>query len=227
MDTIGFDVISDLHLSPEDSFNWESKATSLYCIVAGNVSSDMRMLYQTLDHLARFYQGVFYITGAAEYEGADNIPLRTAEITTICRRIRNLALLINNVVIIDGVAVMGANGWYGQSLPDNEMNTVRQFEDISYLGHSMEKLQLHQDVKKIVVVTNSVPDPTLYFGEADDDIYNHLPPSVCLSNDTEKKVSHWVYGTYTKIVDTTVSGINYVNNSCYKRRPYWAKRIDV
>jgi hypothetical protein len=216
MESIGFDVISDLHLSAEDSFNWESKATSLYCIVAGNVSSDMRTLYQTLTHLSHFYQGIFYVPGSAEYVGVTDIPARTAEITTLCKRVRNTALLINNVVIIDG-----------QPLPDSELNSVRQFEDITYLGHSLEKLQLHQDVKKIIVVTNSVPDPALYFGEEDDEIYSQLPPSVCLSNDTEKKVSHWVFGTYAKVVDTTRGDINYINNSCYQSRPYWAKRIAV
>ena len=35
---IGFDVISDLNLKRNDSFNWENKATSLYCILSGNIS---------------------------------------------------------------------------------------------------------------------------------------------------------------------------------------------
>lgn len=227
MEGIGFDVISDLHLTPADTFNWEGKATSLYCIVAGNVSNDLQTLYRVLDQLSHFYQGVFYITGSAEYKDVPNVAQRTAEISLICKRIRNVATLLNNVVIIDGVAVMGANGWYGQSLPDSEFNSVRQFEDISYLGQSLEKLQLHQDVKKIIVVTNSVPDPGLYFGEEDDEIYNQLPPSICLSNDTEKKVSHWVFGSYGKVVDITLNNINYVNNSYYKRDPYWAKRISA
>ena len=227
MEGIGFDVISDLHLTPTDPFSWEGKATSLYCIVAGNIGGDIRTIYQVLDILSHFYQGVFYVPGSAEYMDAPNIALRTAEITAMCKRIRNVALLHNNVVIIDGVAIMGANGWYGQPLPDSELNAVRQFEDISYLGQSLEKLQLHQDVKKIIVVTNSVPDPSLYFGEEDDEIYNQLPPSICLCNDTEKKVSHWVFGSYGKVVDTMINDINYINNSYYNRNPYWAKRISV
>ena len=54
MNTIGFDLISDLNLSPEDSFNWEGKATSLYCIIAGNISEDLRTIKQTLSHLSKF-----------------------------------------------------------------------------------------------------------------------------------------------------------------------------
>ena len=83
------------------------------------------------------------------------------------------------------------------------------------------------DVKKIVVVTNSVPDPSLFFGEEDQDIYNQLPPTICLANDTEHKVTHWVFGSYKKEVDTVLNDINYINNSRGDRNPYWAKRINV
>ncbi len=223
MEGIGFDVISDLHLSPEDSFNWEGKATSLYCIVAGNISRDLRTIHQTLCHLSHFYQGIFYTIGSLEYDGFTDISLRTEEIIRTCRGIRNVALLMSNVVIIQHVAIVGANGWYGQKYDD--LYDMRQFEDISYLGHSIEKLQLHQDVKKIIVVTNSVPNPALFFGEEDDSIYDQIPPSICLEKDTERKVSHWVFN-YKKIVDATIDGINYVNNP-YLSRPYWAKRITV
>ena len=51
---IGFDVISDLNLDAEDSFDWEGKATSLYLIIAGNISSDLRVIHQTLVHLSRY-----------------------------------------------------------------------------------------------------------------------------------------------------------------------------
>ena len=227
MDGIGFDVISDLLLTAEDEFNWEGKATSLYCIVAGNISNDLRTIHQTLLHLGHFYQGVFYIPGGHEYDHALNVAVRTSEIMKVCKSIRNVALLHNNVVIIDGVAIVGANGWYGQQIETDVLNNVRHFEDIAYLGQSIEKLQLHLDVKKIVVVTNSVPDPRLFFGEEDHEIYSQLAPTICLANDTERKVTHWVFGSYKKEVDTTFNDINYVNNSRGDRNPYWAKRITV
>ena len=60
---IGFDIIGNLNLEPNDSFNWIDKPTSLYCILTGNVSSDMKTVTQTLVHLSQQYQGVllFYI----------------------------------------------------------------------------------------------------------------------------------------------------------------------
>lgn len=229
--TVGFDVISDLALSPEDSFNWAGKAESLYCIIAGNISNDLRTIQQTLVHLSHFYQGVFYVTGDLEYENVPNISARSRDIAVMCQNIRNISLLYNHVVIIDGVAVMGANGWYGHHASDDLIKAAlvegRQFDDVTYLGQSLDRLQLHLDVKKIIVVTHSVPGPDLYFGEEDMDIYDQMPPSTCLVNDTMKKVTHWVFGRYNKEVDTTINGINYVNNSYFKRSPYWAKRINV
>lgn len=229
---IGFDVISDLYLSPEESFNWEGKATSLYCIVAGNVSSDLRTVFQTLAHLSKFYQGVFYTTGTLEYDGVKDFNVRTQEIQSLCKRIPNVALLYHHVVIIDGVAVLGANGWAPPEEFHDEvlMDDIRKsrLEDIAYLNRSIEKLQKHLDVKKIFLVTNAVPKLELYFGEEPRDIENQqLHLDYCLGSDTEMKISHWVYGTYNKTVDTTLHGVNYINNSYFKRRPYWAKRITV
>lgn len=223
--TVGFDVISDLNLTPEESFNWAGKAESLYCIVAGNISNDLRTLQQTLTHLSHFYQGVFYVTGSLEYAGVINTSERSTHISAICNNIRNVSLLYNHVVIIDGVAVLGANGWYGGQA--NLVSEVHHLDDIKYLGQSLERLQLHLDVKKIIIVTHSVPGPDLYFGEENEEVHDQLPPSVCLLSDTMHKVSHWVFGNYNKVVDTTKSGINYTNNSCYKRNPYWAKRISI
>lgn len=228
--TIGFDVISDLNLSPEDSFNWEGKATSLYCVIAGNISSDLRTIYQTLAHLSKFYQGIFYTIGSLEYEGVDDINHRTDEIFNI-NKLPNVVLLHHHVVIVDGVAIVGANGWYGIKHDVNLKREIsienQRYEDLYYLKSTIEKLQRHLDVKRIMVVSHSAPGPELYFGEEPKEIDAHLSLDLVLPSDTENKISHWVYGSYGKVVDTTIDGINYINNSCYKRRPYWAKRVEI
>lgn len=228
---IGFDVISDLNLKPNELFSWEGKATSLYCIIAGNISNDLRTIHQTLLHLSHFYQGVFYTAGSLEYEGAVNIPEHTNELFKICKTIRNVAYLHNHVVIIDGIAIVGTNGWYNTNF-DNillgaEELEIERYEDIGYLGNSIERLQLHLDVKKIVIVSHSVPSEELFFGEEPDEIYTIAPLKLSLIKDLEAKVTHWIYGNYDKTVDTVIDGINYVNNSYYKRNPYWAKRIEI
>jgi hypothetical protein len=231
MTTIGFDVISDLNLSPDSSFNWEGKATSLYLIIAGNISSDLRTIRQTLLHLSRFYQGIFYTLGSTEYHQVPDIDSRTNEIHKMCQTIKNVAVMHHHVVIVDGIALAGANGWYGNTVPGDAVTEAiieqHRNEDILYLKSTVERLQKHLDVKKIVLVSNSVPSEELYFKEHPDSVRTQLNLGMILVSDTESKVSHWVYGTYGKVVDTTIRGINYINNSYYNRNPYWAKRIEV
>jgi len=187
MQEIGFDIISDLNLDPNDSFNWENKATSLYCIVAGNISSNLRTVIQVLLHLSTKYQGVFFVPGRLEYETSDNFAKRTEELSSIAQGIPNLVMLYQNVIVVDG----------------------------------------HLDVKKIVVVTSAVPNEDLYFGEKPDNTVDQMPLYNILTADTEKKVSHWVFGTYNKPVDTTIDEINYLSNPYHRYGPYWAKRLTV
>ena len=230
MNTIGFDLISDLNLSPEDSFNWEGKATSLYCIIAGNISEDLRTIKQTLSHLSKFYQGIFYTLGSLEYHNISDVVKRTNEIRKACHSVRNLAIMHHHVVVIDGIAVIGANGWYGNTTYDEETASiieVHRNEDILYLKNTIERLQKHLDVKKIVIVSNSVPGIDLYFGEHPETVDIQLNLNIALIADTENKVSHWLYGTYGKVVDTNINDINYINNSSFNRNPYWAKRVEI
>ena len=230
MNTIGFDLISDLNLYPEDSFNWEGKATSLYCIIAGNISEDLRTIKQTLSHLSKFYQGIFYTLGSLEYHNTSDIVKRTNEIYKACLSISNLAIMHHNVVVVDGIAVVGANGWYGNTIYDEEAESILEVHrnaDILYLRNTIERLQKHLDVKKIIVVTNSVPSIELYFGEHPSTIDKQLNLNIALVADTESKISHWLYGTYEKVVDTNINDINYINNSSFKRNPYWSKRIGI
>jgi hypothetical protein len=230
MNTIGFDLISDLNLSPEDNFNWEGKATSLYCIIAGNISEDLYTIKQTLSHLSKFYQGIFYTLGSLEYHNTSDVVKRTNEIRKTCHAIRNLAIMHHHVVVVDGIAVLGANGWYGNTAHDEETASiieVHRNEDILYLKNTIERLQKHLDVKHIVIVSNSVPGIDLYFGEHPETVDIQLNLNIALIADTENKVSHWLYGTYGKVVDTNINDINYINNSSFKRNPYWAKRVEI
>lgn len=230
MHEIGFDIIGELFINPNDSFNWENKATSLYCIVTGNVSSDMRVLVQVLAHLAKYYQGVFYVPGVLEYETAENIMERANEIAQICSRIPNVILLHQSVIVVDGVGVMGINGWSDagsvNTVPEM-IRTAARYEDTKYLNATLEKLQRHLDVKKIILVSNAVPKEELYFGEEPTVVYDQIPLTSTLHVDTEKKVKHWVFGTYTKNVDTVINDIQYLNNPYLGKNPYWPKRLTV
>jgi hypothetical protein len=225
---IGFDLISDLNLTQDDVFNWEGKATSLYCIIAGNISSDPRVVILVLNHLARFYQGIFYVPGELEFQDCDDFDKRLRELGRYCKKIRNVALLHHHVVIIDGVAVLGANGWITDRLTQSyDKIHDQRLQDFLYLRNSIEKLQKHLDVKKILLISSSVPAHQLYFGEMSKEIELLPELNMTLVMDSESKVSHWAFGTYKKIVDTTVGNVNYISNPYIRNIPYWARRIDI
>lgn len=225
---IGFDLIGDLHLDPEDSFNWENKSTSLYCIVAGNVSNDLRTIYQTLLHLSKFYQGIFYVPGLLEYKDVEDHDLRTQEIYKIVKKIPKVALLYHHVVIIDGIAILGANAWSADDPADIDMRLIKnRLDDIAYLNKSVMKLQTHGDVKKMLVVTSCIPRRHLYFGIVPEHVDDHIYPDYCLQSDTEMKITNWAFGGFKTDVDTVYNGIHFTNNPYFKKKPYWAKRINI
>lgn len=227
---ISFDIISDLNLSEDDKFMWEDKVTSLFCIVAGNVSADLKVVQKILTYLSTLYQGVFYIDGALENTDLNFHTEIVSNLHKICKQINNTVYLHNNIIIFNGVAIVGINGWYGNhseyTLSDNlAIETLRR-DDLVYLYNTIKRLQIHIDVENIIVVSNSVPDKKLYFHEMDGFI-DDIGPSIALKPDTEKKVKTWVFGTYNKMVDTTLNGINYVSNPKRQEENYWAKRITI
>lgn len=227
---IGFDIISDLHLSEGDSFDWDGKATSLYCIVPGNISGNIEVLKNTLITLSKYYQGIFFIDGSLEHPTITNRSNRCREIDKICRSIKNVVYLHDNVVVVEGIGLVGANGWFGNYNPEDTLSEIELqvagYDDTSYLGSTVKKLQLHNDVSTIIMITNSVPTTKLFYGEIPK-TYNHALLTDALIVDTENKVTHWIFANTEKIIDTTFDSINYLNNPCFNRDPYYARRIDI
>jgi len=227
---IGFDIISDLYLSPTDSFNWEGNPTSLFCIVSGNISNNLDVVQNTLTHLSRIYRGVFFIDGALEVGNPDLKKQRIDQLTKISSNYKNVSYLNTNVIVVDGVAIIGCNGWSGNYWPNSKIDelkaSVSRAEDMLYLKSTLEKLQLHLDIKKIIVVTNSVPSLNLYFGE-NPGILDDIDLTDALVADTESKIVTWVFGNHPNGIDTLIKNIRYVNNGCFSKKPYWPKRIDV
>lgn len=228
--SVAFDVISDLKLSKENKLDWEGKPTSLFCIIAGNISDDLEVLKETLSHLSLLYHGVFFIDGALEIGSLSTQAKKIDEIANIVKEMQNVVYLHNNVVIIDGIAIVGINGWYGNKDPGDPFDMVRleyyMHEEAGYLHKTIEKLQLHVDVKQIVVVSNSVPIVDLFYNQNP-----YLPDTfgliTALMQDTERKVHTWVYGSSDKMVDAVNDGIRFVNNGCFDKQPYWPKRIEI
>lgn len=219
---ISFDVISDLYLNNDQDFSWEGRATSLYCIVAGNISDDISTVKKVLGILSESYHCVFYIPGKLEFSTASNIAEKFLELAICCKTFNNCVLLHNHVCVVDGVALVGAVCDYGESTLIEENHSTM---DYLYLNNSIERLQKHKDVRNIVGITNRIPITDLIFTNHSDDM-QILDFKTIFKSDTEKKITHWVYGNSGDSCIQTIGDITYITN-CKSDSPYYPLRLLV
>lgn len=228
--SVSFDLISDLNLTEKTDLNWNGKSTGLYCIVAGNISRDLQIVKHTLTQLSECYRGVFFIDGALEQGSPRNRDAVVEECAKMCDELDNVVYLHDNVTVIEGVAVMGINGWYGNAQYKTAIAQVQadcwHNEDAMYASMTMEQLQEHEDITQIVLVSNSPPAEKLFFGELPENLPDNDLRS-CLIQDIGGKVSTWVYGSYKKLVDTVMNDIHYVCNPSSGFGMYSPKRVEV
>lgn len=230
MTTAAFDLISDLNLAPNEPFNIADKPSSLFCIVAGNVSSDPNTIKNTIQHLSRIYKGVFYIDGALEHSDLRHYDHNINLLTKITKSFDNVAFLHSNVVVVDSIALLAANCWYGNHHYDDpvdlELANHYRFTDTLYLRNSIQKLQRHIDVKRIVMITSSIPNSELGF-HSKTNLPDPVGPSICLNADTESKVKTWLYGGYEFGADVERFGVRYINNPYRRDQLYWPRRFEI
>jgi len=256
-----FDLISDLHVNSVDQFNWEGQATSSICVVAGDVGRCRDLTLKTLENISGCYRAVFYIDGNDEHRNQmEFLDVSYAELTGQLNKIPNLIYLQDQVIVIDGVAIVATNGWWGydfdpnqdydltknwyahkENITDYAANNIQIFalNDAAYLINSVKRLQTHQNVKKIVVVTHTVPLPVLI--EHDPELIDTSRFNIMgnrymqqvLDADTENKIHTWCFGHYHGSIDQMYNNVRYVNNcrgradTSYYKSVYYPKRIVV
>jgi hypothetical protein len=246
-----FDLISDLHVDSWPNFDWSHQATSPFCVVAGDVASDMATVGTVLEHLGQCYQAVFYIDGNAEhYHGLNDLGQSYQELFHTINNIKNVVYMQDNVVIVQGVAIVATNGWWSYDLDpgldldqsiawhrdrmqisDRAAQGVASlaYNDAAYMINSVKKLQTHKDVRAIVAVTHTVPRE----GIVDHDIelagtwrYNVMGNAhmeLAVHEDTERKLRAWCFGHYHRSVDREFDGIRYVNNCRGRGDTEWSQ----
>jgi hypothetical protein len=160
--------------------------------------------------------------------------------------------LQDNVVVVDGVGILGTNGWWGfdfdntidpeavrdwwcerYSYTHDNYDAIRRASttDANYLIASVKKLQTHRDVKKIVIATHTVPMPQLI--AHDIDLADKLKFNVmgnkhmlnALDADTEHKIDTWCFGHYHGKVDQYRDGVRYVNNCRGRGNTPWSQYV--
>jgi hypothetical protein len=229
-ETFSIDIISDLNLEKSDIFDWTGQPTSLFCLVAGGISQDIDVVRITLEHLSTMYRGVFYIDGILEHNSAFDVDGRIEQLHDICKSINNVIYMHNHVVILNGVALVAANGWFVNKSEDESLFSSDQIEvlrtnDLGYLTNTIRGLQRHKDAKKIVVMSSCAPSQYLMYDQNDNLLGQKLEPALSLLMDSKNKVSTWVFGGSQLMVDTVMSDRRFVNNPKVDGQPYWPKRI--
>lgn len=259
--TFAFDLISDLHIETWDNFDWTGQATSPYCVVAGDVCRDRSVLVDVLTHLGQCYAGVFYIDGNDEHRYyLEDLGESYQDLVSQIEHIDNVVYMQDNVVIINGVAILATNGWWTYDLDTNlavedsvswyqnknqttlsaanNINGVA-YHDAAYLINSVSRLQTHQDVNAIVIVTHTLPGSWIIDHDlelVDTWRFNcmgnpHL--LTALDEDTENKIKTWCFGHYHKSVDRDFAGVRFVNNcrgrgdTDFSQPAYYPKRIEI
>lgn len=236
-----FDLISDLNIETwNQSLDWSHQATSPICVIAGNVSGDAVTLGNTLRHISQCYQATLYIDGVNEHiKHCQDLASNYKTIQDCTQDIKNFVYLQNNVVILHGVAFLATNGWWSWDFdPHGDVEQTQRWfchqhhyhsdvtdvieglaeSEAQYMSNSIKRLQTHKDVRRIVVITNALPDydlvshdPALVGTYHVNTMGNHHLMSALL-NDTERKIAHWCLGRYPGSIDCVREGVHFVNN---------------
>lgn len=228
LDCLAVDIISDLNLTTADSFEWDSKPTALFCIVAGGISEDMNVLECILEKLSHVYRGVFYIDGITEHSSIQNHESTILTITDICNKFSNVVYLYQHVVVLNNVAFIGLNGWNfppDHDWIDKSILYEQKMQDIAYLSNAIKGLQNHKDVTKIVIISACIPAENFLFKQECYD--SGLSPALTLLYDDSSLVKTWIFSGSEISIDVTYNNRRFVNNPCHNKAPYWPKRIVV
>jgi hypothetical protein len=235
-----FDLISDLHIETWDNFDWVGQPTAPYCVVAGDVARDPEIVMETLEHLGQQYAGVFYIDGNDEHRYyLEDLGGSYRVLSEAIEGVKNVVFMQDNVVIVNGVAILATNGWWTYDfsskfsveesqewfqdyvqISNSSANAITgvAYHDAAYIINSVNKLQRQRDVGSIIIVSHTVPAPWIIEHDielADNVRFNamgNLHLQQALDEDTENKVKAWCFGHYHKSVDQVFGGVRYVSN---------------
>jgi len=252
-----FDLISDLYLTTMEGFSWQSKATSLYCIVAGNIATERNILFKFFEHIQDYYEMIFFIDGDLEhscYEG--NLEASYRNLTEGINSFEKVMFLHENIVIMNNATLIGANGWttfdftnkstvsYTMDylsetglLTEDYCNDVFKLavSDQHYMYNSIEQCQKLDECIDLVLITNTVPCPD-FINHNDDfdgtvlgDTTGNNGITGCLSRDKKGKVHTWIFGKFHEPLDYNINGLRYVSNPGKEIDPdiYFPKRIEI
>lgn len=185
---------------------------------------------------------------AADFD--DRVRLAIASLT-------NVHFLKDGPVIIDGTAIVGRNGHWDYkaldgipveeaeaavasklriSVKDAAIFSKQARQDVDDLKAEVRRLNADPEVHSILVVTHTMPAKELLPANIPDmpAFFSNLANSEMaevLKEDTQGKISTWVFGHWHRAKEDTVNGIHYISNprgTPNKHKPeYKPKPIEI
>ncbi len=234
-----FDLISDLHIEHwSHDIEWNGLGTSLVAVVAGDISQDLNLAYNTIVEISKHYRHVVYVDGNHEHQGLGGINARRDRIQEMLGKYRNITYLYRNTVVLDSTAFVGCNGWFSfdfcepmiskqeciHHLVDQGKDQGVLFEqwemameDADHMANIIGTLNADDKIKEIVLVTHTVPNRLLTWFPGINNIHQlGIQGSSFLealpSKNTRNKIKTWVFGHLHHGTDQVIEGIRYVSN---------------
>ena len=217
---MNFDLISDLNLeSWSHNIKWDGLGTSLLSVVAGDISYDVDQTLWELKKISAAYRQTIYIEGDLEHSH----PGWTSEevhryLKNKISKIPNCIYLHDNVVIFEDQAFIGANLWWipqlnEQNKWDSFINTVKHHKiDLEYLKASVFRMQKADDIKKICLISHTVPNLELLpYDQENLKAGSHVSEEI-LDLDVNNKIKTWCFGHVPQKIDFTMSEVRYISN---------------
>jgi Icc-related predicted phosphoesterase len=237
-----FDLASDLHNNfwPDNArIKWEGLGTSLVAVILGDINFDIDDTYRTVVEISKYYKYVIFVDGNHEHNNQTGIQERNYIMRTKFKKYQNIQYLNRNAIVIDGVAFVGANGWwtfdfmepdiareeaYAYFLNNNFYSEPFMYElyneamdDALILGEIVTRLTTDTAVKEIVMLTHTAPmqkfcDTMLPQHPANYARCGNSALIKVLDFDVNHKISTWCFGHVHNAFDETIDNIRYVSN---------------
>lgn len=239
-----FDLISDLHeefWSENEQINWEGIGTSLIAVILGDISYDLDKTYKTIIDISKHYKYVIFVDGNHEHGYQANFQEHNSILKSKLSKYSNIAFLNRSAIVVDGIAFVGANGWWTFDFAEPEVSREDAYwyllnnnyysepylqevlasarEDAAVMSEIVTKLTGDRAVKEIVILTHTSPNPQFIAKTQEQHIaqYGRCGSSYLnnvLSYDTNAKIKTWCFGHIHQEVDQVVDNIRYI---CHPR----------
>ena len=256
---MNIDIISDLH---EDF--WNLKIPSLLyldksidfplnlapspntdiLIIAGNISGDLDISLQFLEHCRHVYKYVLFVDGDKEHHAKlPNMYSPTSIVTELSKsNFNNIYYLPVQPFLYNDVAIVGVSGWwnFSGSIPIQFENTNLSVDynnklirniikaaslDYEHLDHVLSQTESDPRIKTVIVVTHTPPHSEC----VDDNISTNLNALMQpLVSGAYSKLKYWIFGHVKNPITLNINNIQFISNPRgYNRTEYHTINIKI